>query len=71
MSSQFAIKFSIPVGFPEVLKDFTREVLRAINMDQTCGETESDMYQFAAGYFSNLAASSATPSLSEVDQLQN
>lgn len=65
MSSQFAVRFSIPVGFPEVLKDFTREVLRAINMDQTCGHSESDMYQFAAGYFTELASSSATPSLSE------
>jgi len=65
MSSQFAVKFTIPVGFPEVLKDFTREVLRAINMDQTCGETEADMYQFAAEYFSDLATSSATPNLSE------
>ena len=66
MSSQFAVKFTIPVGFPEVLKDFTREVLRAINMDQTCGETEADMYQFASEYFSDLATSSATPNLSEV-----
>jgi len=65
MSSQFAVKFTIPVGFPEVLKDFTREVLRAINMDQTCGETEADMYQFAAAYFGDLATSSATPNLSE------
>jgi len=65
MSSQFAVKFTIPVGFPEVLKDFTREVLRAINMDQTCGETEADMYQFASEYFSDLATSSATPNLSE------
>ena len=67
MSSQFAVKFTIPVGFPEVLKDFTREVLRAINMDQTCGDTENDIYTFADGYFSELATSSATPNLSEVN----
>ena len=28
MASKFAREFSIPAGFPEILKDFTREALR-------------------------------------------
>eukprot|EP00591_Stephanopyxis_turris_P002751 CAMPEP_0195522212 /NCGR_PEP_ID=MMETSP0794_2-20130614/20128_1 /TAXON_ID=515487 /ORGANISM="Stephanopyxis turris, Strain CCMP 815" /LENGTH=32 /DNA_ID= /DNA_START= /DNA_END= /DNA_ORIENTATION= len=32
MSSRYAMSFDVPSGFPEILKTFTREVLRAINM---------------------------------------
>ena len=39
--------FSIPDGFPEILKGFTREALRA---------QPEDINQFAAEYFANLAA---------------
>jgi len=42
MASKYARQFSLPNGFPEILKDFTREVLRS--------QTE-DMYKFGYEYF--------------------
>ena len=43
----YAKKFAMPAAFPEVLKDFTREVLRS--------QPES-IYSFGAEYFGKLAA---------------
>jgi len=42
MTSKYARQFSLPEGFPQLLKDFTREVLRA--------QTE-DVYKFGFEYF--------------------
>lgn len=64
MSSRYAMSFDVPGGFPEILKTFTREILRSINMDQTCGDTEVQILDWAQRYFSNLAKSSA-PRLSQ------
>jgi hypothetical protein len=36
-------QFSVPSGFPEILKDLNREILRA---------QPKDIYQFCAAYFS-------------------
>lgn len=43
----YAKKFAMPAAFPEILKDFTREVLRS--------QPES-IYSFGAEYFGGLAA---------------
>ncbi len=57
------MKFDIPGGFPEVLKTFTREILRGINMDQSCGDNEVQILDWAHRYFAELAKNSA-PQLS-------
>eukprot|EP00742_Colponemidia_sp_Colp-10_P000665 GILJ01000724.1.p1 GENE.GILJ01000724.1~~GILJ01000724.1.p1 ORF type:complete len:441 (+),score=78.51 GILJ01000724.1:39-1361(+) len=44
MASKYARNFEIPAGFPELLKDFTREVLRA---------QPQNIYAFAAQFFEN------------------
>jgi len=46
MSSKFAKQFSIPPEFPDVLKDFAREVLR---------NQPANIHEFAAKYFDCLA----------------
>eukprot|EP00928_Gymnodinium_smaydae_P061901 TRINITY_DN45871_c0_g1_i1.p1 TRINITY_DN45871_c0_g1~~TRINITY_DN45871_c0_g1_i1.p1 ORF type:complete len:453 (-),score=147.50 TRINITY_DN45871_c0_g1_i1:108-1376(-) len=46
MSSKFAKQYSVPPEFPEILKDFTREVLR---------NQPSNINEFAAKYFDCLA----------------
>lgn len=55
-------QFTVPVGFPEILKDLNREILRA---------QPKDIYQFCAEYFGkklsdqkkggNAAAAAALP----------
>lgn len=47
MSSRFAKQYSIPPEFPELLKDFTREVLR---------NQPANIHEFAAKYFDCLAS---------------
>jgi Ca2+-binding EF-hand superfamily protein len=46
MSSKFAKQYAIPSEFPEILKEFTREVLRA---------QPADVYEFGAKYFERKA----------------
>jgi len=46
MSSKFMKQYSIPSEFPEILKDFSREVLR---------NQPGNIYEFAAKYFDCLA----------------
>eukprot|EP00668_Euglena_longa_P045912 GGOE01061595.1.p1 GENE.GGOE01061595.1~~GGOE01061595.1.p1 ORF type:complete len:272 (+),score=106.36 GGOE01061595.1:159-974(+) len=45
-ATKFQKKFQLPSNFADVLKDFTREVLR---------EQPTDIYGYAAGYFKRLA----------------
>jgi len=67
MASKFAVNYGIPNEFPEVLKAFTREVLR----------TQPDnVYEFGAAYFSELlvqaeaaAANDSRPQLTQ-EQLE-
>jgi hypothetical protein len=40
-------QFSVPQGFPEILKDLNREILRA---------QPKDIYQFCASYFEKKLA---------------
>mmetsp|Transcript_47811 Transcript_47811/g.104080 ORF Transcript_47811/g.104080 Transcript_47811/m.104080 type:complete len:430 (-) Transcript_47811:288-1577(-) len=47
MSSKFAKQYHIPPEFPELLKDFSREVLR---------NQPANIYEFAAKYFDCLAS---------------
>lgn len=46
MASKFAKQFQIPPEFPDILKEFTREVLR---------NQPADIVEFAAKYFDCLA----------------
>jgi len=46
MSSKFATKYQIPPEFPDILKDFTREILR---------NQPGNIYEFGAKYFDCLA----------------
>lgn len=50
MTSAYQKKFAMPEGFPMVLKDFTREVLRADLQDP------AGIYEFGARYFSQMAS---------------
>lgn len=45
MSSKYQKLFTIPQGFPALLKAFTREILR---------DQPADIYEFGATYFTNL-----------------
>jgi Ca2+-binding EF-hand superfamily protein len=45
MASKFSKQFSIPEGFPEILRDFTREILRT---------QADDINMFGAQYFSEM-----------------
>jgi Ca2+-binding EF-hand superfamily protein len=47
MSSKFAKQYQVPPEFPEILKDFAREVLR---------NQPSNIYEYAAKYFDCLAS---------------
>jgi Ca2+-binding EF-hand superfamily protein len=74
MSSKFAKQYVIPPEFPDILKDFTREVLR---------NQPSNVNEFAAKYFEVLAAGGADggmyggadagdeqdPNLDEIEQI--
>ena len=46
MAHKYAKKFPIPEGFPSLLKEFTREVLR---------EQPENIYAFGFQYFSNIS----------------
>ena len=50
MSSEYAREFTIPDGFADILKDFTREVLR---------DQPADVNEYAYQYFSRLRRSGA------------
>lgn len=45
MASKYLQKYPIPAGFPEILTDFTREVLR---------DQPSNIIEYAATYFEML-----------------
>lgn len=47
MTGAYATKLCVPDGFPEVLREFTREVLR---------DQPSNLYKYAAAYFAQQAA---------------
>jgi len=49
MSSKFAKQYQVPPEFPEILKDFAREVLR---------NQPANINEFAAKYFDCLASGS-------------
>ena len=53
MASKFALEFQIPAGFPEILKDFTREALR---------EQPADVNAFGYEYFMKAIAERDAPS---------
>ena len=52
MSSKYARRFAVPDEFPEVMKGFTREVLRDIPKDLTGAAAEEWIYKFGVSYFS-------------------
>lgn len=52
MASKYAKPMQIPVDFPDVLRNFTREVLR----QQGKVETKEAIYAFGSQYFKELAA---------------
>jgi Ca2+-binding EF-hand superfamily protein len=58
------MSFAVPKGFPEVLKNFTQEILRAINMDNACGSDEDQILDWARRYFAQLAQKNL-PTLSQ------
>lgn len=68
MSSRYAMAFAVPKGFPEALKTFTQEILRAINMDNECGSNPVEILDWAHRYFSQLAESNV-PTLSNEEIL--
>lgn len=45
MASKFSKQFTIPEGFPEILRDFTREILRS---------QSDDIHVFGAQYFADM-----------------
>jgi hypothetical protein len=45
MASKYLQKFPVPEGFPEILHDFTREILR---------DQPDDIIAYAAEYFASL-----------------
>jgi hypothetical protein len=53
MASKYRTKHTIPSGFPDILKDFVREILR---------EQPENIYRFGAEYFQQKV--SATKSVS-------
>ena len=52
MASKYARQFTLPDGFPQLLKDFTREVLRA---------DPGDIYTFGHDYFTEAIAQRNNP----------
>lgn len=64
MTSKYAVELDIPNAFPEILKVFTREVLRATTYEQMSG-TEEEIYTFAAQYFKKMAAAKSSSSLNQ------
>ncbi|GAX81847.1 hypothetical protein CEUSTIGMA_g9275.t1 [Chlamydomonas eustigma] len=52
MSSKYQKPYTIPEGFPELLKSFTREILRA---------QPDNIYEFGAQYFSEVLANQGAP----------
>jgi Ca2+-binding EF-hand superfamily protein len=59
MTSRYAISMSVPPGFPDLLKDFTREVLREVS-EGRCKADEEAILAFAAQYFSDLSLQAGT-----------
>lgn len=64
MTSRYAMSFAVPKGFPEVLRDFTQEILRAINMDNECGDNPVEILEWGQRYFTKLAEENV-PTLSD------
>lgn len=68
MSTQ---RLTVPDGFPDVLRDFTREVLRSYPRDADVDDPERWIYEFAARHFSSYgtgAGSRATASREEREE---
>ena len=59
MTSKYAIQMSVPAGFPDLLKDFTREVLREVS-EGRCKADEEAILSFAAQYFADKSLQAGT-----------
>jgi hypothetical protein len=57
MASAYASRTVIPEGYPQVLKDFTREVLRNFPAEEPT-DSEAWIYEFASRYFAGAVGSS-------------
>lgn len=44
-------RFTIPAGFPEIFKGFSREALRSLPTDIADADVELWLYEFGASYF--------------------
>mmetsp|Transcript_54599 Transcript_54599/g.144273 ORF Transcript_54599/g.144273 Transcript_54599/m.144273 type:complete len:445 (+) Transcript_54599:15-1349(+) len=60
MASKYRTKHSIPPGFPDILKDFVREILR---------EQPENIYRFGAEYFEHKIAESGGRKLASEEDL--
>lgn len=69
MASKYARRMVIPSDFAEVLKGFTREVLRELPADVEEEDAERWIYNFGASYFSEAATAAPTPGFLELDKL--
>jgi len=56
MASSYASRTVIPEGYPQVLKDFTREVLRNFPADEP-SDPQAWIYEFGSRYFADAAGS--------------
>lgn len=53
MTSKYAKRFKVPPGFSELLKDFTKEYLRAVSMEGH-GTSRQQVYEFGHKYFEGM-----------------
>jgi len=56
MASKYAKRYRIPEGFPEVMRDLTREVLRDFPRDKDVVDEERWILEYAAKHFAQKAA---------------
>lgn len=56
MASKYAKRYRIPEGFPEIMRDLTREVLRDFPRDKDVADEERWILEYAARHFAEKAA---------------
>jgi len=69
MASKYARRMAVPSDFAEILKGFTREVLRSLPSDLEGPDAEQWMYEFGANYFARRADDAPAPAFLELDNL--
>lgn len=71
MASKYARRMVVPSDFAEVLKGFTREVLRNLPTDVAEEDADAWIYEFGASYFASRANSDPAPAFLQLDKLSS